>query len=81
LLPGQIRTSDGRCVCPRGTVLVRGACRQRAAVPDCPRGTRLVRGRCVKTGGDAPTLRINPNLLEQVVPRLLPRTYDVQRPQ
>jgi hypothetical protein len=37
-VPGQIRLDNGRCVCPRGTSLIRGACRK--DVPDrCPRGT------------------------------------------
>ncbi len=63
LLPGQIRTQDGRCVCPRGTSLVRGQCRkdlppQCDLLPGqirtedgrcvCPRGTSLVRGQCRK---------------------------------
>ncbi|MCR4269304.1 DUF11 domain-containing protein [Nitratireductor sp. ZSWI3] len=39
LLPGQIRTRDGRCVCPRGTQLVRGACRKPQVQRECPRGT------------------------------------------
>jgi len=82
LLPGQVRTSDGRCVCPRGTELARGACRQRVTEPDCPRGTRLVRGRCIRIGNQAPTLRIDPNRLQQVVPRRLPpRTNDIRRRQ
>ena len=66
LLPGQIRLENGRCVCPRGTSLIRGECRKvevavQAACPArsgtqdgrcvCPRGTRLIRGECRK---DAP---------------------------
>jgi hypothetical protein len=39
LMPGQIRTRDVQCVCPRGTRLQSGRCR--------PKGTRLVRGQCV----------------------------------
>ena len=81
LLQGQIRTSDGRCACPRGTQLVRGACRQQAATPDCPQGTRLVRGRCVRSGGQAPALRIDPNLLERALPRRLPPRTNLQRRQ
>ena len=63
LLPGQIRPENGRCVCPRGTSLVRGECRkdqppQCKLLPGqirlengrcvCPRGTSLIRGECRK---------------------------------
>jgi hypothetical protein len=60
LLPGQIRTKAGECVCPRGTRLRDGECarivqqckllpgqiRTKAGECVCPRGTRLVRGAC-----------------------------------
>ena len=64
LLPGMIRTQNGNCVCPRGTDLVKGACRKPPVVQQCqllpgmirttdnrcicPRGTDLVRGACRK---------------------------------
>jgi hypothetical protein len=69
LLPGQIRTQDGRCVCPRGTSLVRGECRknpppQCKLLPGqirtedgrcvCPRGTSLIRGQCRKVERECP---------------------------
>jgi hypothetical protein len=58
LLKGQIRTEDGRCVCPRGTALVNGACvktdKPQCTIPGsvptsdgtgcyCPDGTHLDR--------------------------------------
>ena len=52
LLPGQIRTQDGRCVCPRGTELRGGACRkvEEPPVRQCkllPGQIRTQDGRCV----------------------------------
>ena len=44
LLPGQIRTKNGACVCPRGTEVIRGACRR--AQLECAPGSRLINGRC-----------------------------------
>ncbi len=64
-------TQDGRCVCPRGTSLVRGRCRKDAPpqcklLPGqirtedgrcvCPRGTRLIRGECRKPQTEQCTL-------------------------
>ncbi len=64
LLPGMIRTQNGNCICPRGTDLIKGACRKPPVVQlckllpgmirttdnrcICPRGTDLVRGACRK---------------------------------
>ena len=69
LLPGQIRLKDGRCVCPRGTSLVNGACRKdeppactllpgQIRLKDgrcvCPRGTELRGGACRKVQIECP---------------------------
>ena len=62
LLPGQIRTKEGRCICRKGTSLVDGkcvpakqpACKVSGQVRNadgrcaCPRGTQAVRGACRK---------------------------------
>lgn len=64
LLPGMIRTTDNRCICPRGTELRNGACRKQVIVEQCkllpgmirttdnrcicPRGTELRNGACRK---------------------------------
>ncbi len=64
LLPGMIRTTDNRCICPRGTELTKGACRKPPVVEQCkllpgmirtqagecicPRGTTLRDGACRK---------------------------------
>lgn len=39
LLPGQIRTQDGRCICPRGTRLQNGRCVKPQVQRECPQGT------------------------------------------
>lgn len=66
LLPGMIRTQDGRCVCPRGTRLVAGACRKPEVQRQCPPGTTgrypncapIVRPRCPRgTTGTFPNCR------------------------
>ena len=61
LLPGQIRTRNGNCICPRGTELRQGACKRPVVelcdlLPGqirtkdnrciCPRGTELRQGAC-----------------------------------
>jgi hypothetical protein len=62
LLPGMIRTTDNRCICPRGTELRDGACKRPVVVDQCrllpgqirtrsgqcicPRGTELRNGAC-----------------------------------
>lgn len=62
LLPGQIRTKEGRCICRKGTSLVDGKCaparqpackvsgqvRGKNGVCACPRGTQAVNGACRK---------------------------------
>lgn len=59
LLPGQIRTKEGRCICRKGTSLADGkcvpaACKVSGQVRNadgscaCPRGTQAVRGACRK---------------------------------
>ncbi|WP_244468012.1 DUF11 domain-containing protein [Nitratireductor soli] len=85
LLPGQIRTRDGQCVCPRGTRLVAGACRKPQVQRECPRGTTgrypdcrpVVQQRCPRgTTGTPPNCR---PIVQQC--RLLPgmiRTKDGQ---
>ena len=52
LLPGQILTADGRCVCPRGTELKNNACRkiEQPPVRQCkllPGQIRTDDGRCI----------------------------------
>jgi hypothetical protein len=62
LLPGMIRTKEGRCICPKGTELRSRACKRPVADPQCellpgqirtksgecicPRGTELREGAC-----------------------------------
>ena len=62
LLPGQIRTKEGRCICRKGTSLVDGKCaparqpackvsgqvRGKNGVCACPRGAQAVNGACRK---------------------------------
>ena len=82
LLPGQIRLDDGRCVCPRGTRLIRGECRK--VQVECPKGTVLRDGRCLTveplrcprgTVGTPPNCRrlqiqpISPDLQQLLKPR------------
>ncbi|WP_269932688.1 EB domain-containing protein [Aminobacter sp. HY435] len=62
LLPGQVKTKDGRCVCRKGSSLANGKCvaarqpackvsgqvRGKNGVCACPRGTQSVNGVCRK---------------------------------
>ena len=59
LLPGgRSGTEDGRCVCPRGTRLIRGQCRKVSQGPTLEINPNLV----------------DPKVLEQPVPRREPLT-------
>ncbi|MDS1135798.1 DUF7929 domain-containing protein [Nitratireductor indicus] len=87
LLPGQIRTKDGRCVCPRGTRLVAGACRKPEVQRECPRGTvgkfpncrPIVRPTCPPgTVGRPPNCRKVNVAPQRVTPQLL-RPRDTNR--
>lgn len=72
LLPGQIRTKEGRCICRKGTSLANGKCvpaackvsgqvRGKDGVCACPRGTQAVNGVCRKPprGCPAGTTSVN----------------------
>lgn len=51
LLPGQVRTRDGRCVCPRGTRLRNGRCVQ-TTTPPPPRQCTLLPGQIRTSSGE-----------------------------